>query len=102
MIDIQRNEQTITWQINDSLCFGSVMPIEQKALTLYGELNKNIRTWVIDINMTKAIDSAGLSWLLLQKSLAMKHNLTLKITGLSTNPKASELAKVQGVYNLLV
>ncbi|MCF6764599.1 hypothetical protein L3V82_02355 [Thiotrichales bacterium 19S3-7] len=102
-IDPDRN--TITWKINHNLCFDNIMLIEQKALTFYAQFTKNnqhLTNWILLLDANKSIDSAGLSWLLLLQSRANSHHLSLKIIGLNENKNATELAKAQGVYNLLV
>lgn len=101
MIDVKKENNVTYWYITEPLCFNNIMEINAKALEQQLALNTKDNKWMIDLTSVTAIDSAGLSWLLLQKAYAGKIKIPLTILDLEKHPNATELAKVQGVFGLL-
>ncbi|MCF6767940.1 hypothetical protein L3V86_06170 [Thiotrichales bacterium 19S11-10] len=107
MIQVKRNNHQIEWNLNESLSFNLIMQLQTSALEPLREVirlnkkNANL-SWHINLDQVKTIDSSGLSWLLLQRSLAAKYNIALSINGFEKNTKAQALAKAQGVANLIL
>ncbi|MFT6835667.1 MAG: ABC-type transporter Mla MlaB component [Francisellaceae bacterium] len=87
------------WDLGGTVTFNNVTNLEKESKSLRKKLTKNI-PWLIDLAHIKKIDSAGLSWLLVNLRYAKKHRISLNYENI-TNPDMKKLMSVQGVDNII-
>lgn len=87
------------WDLSGTVTFNNVANIEKYSKLLRKKLNRDT-SWSIDLNHIKSIDSAGLSWLLVNLRYAKKHQMSLKYENI-VNPDMKKLMNVQGLDNII-
>ena len=88
-----------SWEIGGIVAFNNVSQLEKESKKLRKKLNSH-ETWKIDLKNIEQIDSAGLSWLIVNLRYAKKVNLQLKFNNIN-NSSMIRLISAQGLNEII-
>lgn len=87
------------WQIGGAIYFNNTAELEKQSTHLRKKLEKN-KPWIVEFNDIDHIDSAGLSWLIVNLRFAKANNINIQFQNLK-NSKMLGLIKAQGLSDYI-
>ncbi len=95
-LSIESNNQ---WAVSGTISFSNVAKLESYTK----KIRKNVSPqsdWIVDLNGIEQIDSAGLSWILVNMRYAKKNNINIIFKNIS-NPGMTRLIDAQGLSKII-